>query len=38
MAERNRRRVVVNMSLSLDGCYARAGDPRDMSWANACRP
>ena len=27
------RRVVTNMSLSLDGRYARPGDPEDMSWA-----
>jgi dihydrofolate reductase len=26
------RRVVTNMSLSLDGCYARADNPADMSW------
>ncbi|MGR6917782.1 dihydrofolate reductase family protein [[Actinomadura] parvosata] len=26
------RRVVTNMSLSLDGCYARQDDPADMSW------
>jgi dihydrofolate reductase len=32
LAEQNRRRVVVNMSLSLDGCYARADNPSDMSW------
>ena len=26
------RRVVTNMSLSLDGCYARGENPVDMSW------
>ncbi|GIE99235.1 dihydrofolate reductase family protein [Paractinoplanes rishiriensis] len=26
------RRVVANMSLSLDGCYAKADNPIDMSW------
>ncbi|MEW9549098.1 dihydrofolate reductase family protein [Nonomuraea sp. NPDC050783] len=26
------RRIVTNMSLSLDGRYARPDDPRDMSW------
>jgi dihydrofolate reductase len=26
------RRVVTNMSISLDGCYARPDNPADMSW------
>ena len=26
------RRVVTNMSITLDGCYARAGAPEDMGW------
>jgi dihydrofolate reductase len=32
MTEQTGRRVVTNMSLSLDGRYAKADDPQDMSW------